>query len=77
MALFWGIQEYNALDANNITLIFDSGNVVNISGNKYLYPPQGHPIYINIPLILIFHTSAPVLSLILTNFYKITLKPSK
>ena len=44
MALFRGIQEYIALDANNITLIFDSGNIVNISGNIFLYPPQGHPI---------------------------------
>ena len=41
MALFRGIQEYIALDANNITLVFDS---VNISGNIFLYPPQGHPI---------------------------------
>ena len=24
--------------------IFDSGNIVNISGNIFLYPPQGHPI---------------------------------
>ena len=44
MALFRGIQEYIALDANNITLVFDSGNIVNISGNILLYPPQGHPI---------------------------------
>ena len=44
MALFRGIQEYIALDANNITLAFDSGNIVNISGNIFLYPPQGHPI---------------------------------
>ena len=44
MALFQGIQEYIALDANNITLVFDSGNIVNISGNIFLYPPQGHPI---------------------------------
>ena len=44
MALFRGIQQYIALDANNITLIFDSGNIVNISGNIFLYPPQGHPI---------------------------------
>ena len=43
MALFRGIQEYIALDANNITLVFDSGNIVNISGNIFLYPPQGHP----------------------------------
>ena len=50
MALFRGIQEYIALDANNITLVFDSGNVLNISGNIFLYPPQGHPI-----LFIIIH----------------------
>ena len=44
MALFGGIQENIALAANNITLDFDSGNIVNISGNIFLYPPQGHPI---------------------------------
>ena len=47
MVLFRGIQEYIALDANNITLIFDSGNIVNISGNIFLYSPQGHPILYN------------------------------
>ena len=47
MALFRGIQEYIALDANNITLVFDSGNIVKISGNIFLYPPQGHPILYN------------------------------
>ena len=47
MALFRGIKEYIALDANNITLVFDSGNIVNISGNIFLYPPQGHPISYN------------------------------
>ena len=47
MALFRGIQEYIALDANNIALVFDSGNIVNISGNIFLYPPQGHPILHN------------------------------
>ena len=49
MALFRGIQEYIALDANNITLVFDSGNIVNIdiSGNIFLYPPQGHPLLYN------------------------------
>ena len=47
MALFWGIQEYIALNANNITLVYDSGNIVNISGNIFLYPPQGHPILYN------------------------------
>ena len=47
MALFRWIQEYIALDANNITLVFDSGNIVNISGNIFLYPPQGHPILYN------------------------------
>ena len=35
MALFREIQEYIALNANNI---------VSISGNIFLYPPQGHPI---------------------------------
>ena len=49
MALFRGIEEYIALDANNITLVFDSGNIVNISGNIFLYPPQGHPILYNYP----------------------------
>ena len=44
MALFRGIQEYIALDANNITLVFDLGNIVNISGNIFLYPPRGLPI---------------------------------
>ena len=47
MALFRGIQEYIALDAINITLVFDSGNIVKISGNIFLYPPQGHPILYN------------------------------
>ena len=47
MALFRGIQEYIALDTDNITLVFDSGNIVNISGNIFLYPPQGHPILYN------------------------------
>ena len=48
MALFRGIQEYIALNANNITLVFDSGNIVNnIVGNIFLYPPQGHPILYN------------------------------
>ena len=50
MALFRGTQEYIALDANNITLVFDSGNIVNISGNIFLYPPQGHPILYNYSL---------------------------
>ena len=49
MALFRGIKEYIALDAYNITLVFDSGNIVNISGNIFLYPPQGHPILYNYP----------------------------
>ena len=47
MSLFRGIQEYIALDANNIALVFDSGNIVSISGNIFLYPPQGHPILYN------------------------------
>ena len=44
MTLFRGIQEYIALNANNIALVFDSGNIVSISGNIFLYPPPGHPI---------------------------------
>ena len=44
MALFRGIQEYIALNANNIVLVFDSGNIVSISGNIFLYPPKGHQI---------------------------------
>ena len=43
MALFRGIQKYIALAANNITLVFDSGNSVSISGNIFLYPSQVHP----------------------------------
>ena len=53
MALFRGIQEYIALDANNITLVFDSGNIVNISDNIFMYPPQGHPIFYKYLIILI------------------------
>ena len=55
MALFRGIQEYIALDANNITLVFDSGNIVNISGNIFLYPPQGHPILYKWPSAVILN----------------------
>ena len=44
MVLFRGIQEYIAKDANNIARVFDSGNIVSISRNIFLYPPQGHPI---------------------------------
>ena len=35
---------------NNIRwlfLVFDSGNIVSISGDIFLYPPQGHPILYN------------------------------
>ena len=42
MAIFRGIQEYIAIDANNIALVFDSGNIISISGNIFLYPSQGH-----------------------------------
>ena len=54
MALFWGIQEYIALDANNITLIFDAGYIVSISGNIFLYPPKGHPILYKYPQMILF-----------------------
>ena len=59
MALFRGIQEYIALDANNFTFVFDSGNIANISGNMFLYPPQGHPIlykYFYVPIDLLKNT---------------------
>ena len=46
MTLFRGIQKYIALDANNITLVFDSGNIVNISGNIFLYPLKAIQYYI-------------------------------
>ena len=50
MALFRGIQEYIALDANNIAQVVDEGNIVSISGNIFFYHPQGHPIlYTNHP----------------------------
>ena len=62
MALFRGIQEYIALDANNITLVFDSGNIVNISGNIFLYPPQGHPILYNYSTIDLKLVSGNVLT---------------
>ena len=38
MAFFREIQKYIAVDANNF---------VSISGNIFLYPPQGHPILYN------------------------------
>ena len=47
MALFRGIQEYIAINANNIALVLDPGNMVSILGNIFLYPPQGHPILYN------------------------------
>ena len=40
-----GIQEYIGQDANNIVLVFDSGNIVSIQGNIFLYPQKkSHPI---------------------------------
>ena len=47
MALFRGIQEYIDQNANNIAQVKDSGNIVSISGNIFLYPPRGHPILYN------------------------------
>ena len=51
MALFRGIQEYIALDTNNIVIkkyiARDANNIVSISGNIFFYPPQGHPILYN------------------------------
>ena len=59
MALLRVIQEYITLDANNITLVFDSGNIVNISGNINLYPPQGHPILYNSFCVVVFFMRFP------------------
>ena len=40
-----GIQEYIAQDANNIARVKDSGNIVSIAGNIFLYTPKKkHPI---------------------------------
>ena len=47
MAPFWGIQEYIALDANNIS----------ISGNIFLYPPKKEPSNIIIIHIGLFVSS--------------------
>ena len=67
MALFRGIQEYIALNANNITLVFDSGNIVNISGNIFLYPPQGHPILYNYRPISLLPSFSKVFEKIIFN----------
>ena len=53
MALFRWTQEYIALDANNITLLFDSGNIVNISGNIFIILLKAIQYYINNLLHLI------------------------
>ena len=45
MALLRGIQEYIARDANNIALVFNSGNIVSISGNIFLYPLKAIQYY--------------------------------
>ena len=52
-----GIQEYIARDANNIA--FDSGNIVNIEGNIFLYPPiKSHLI-----ILLLFYRALCVILL--------------
>ena len=33
--------------SGDTNLVFDSGNIVSISGNISMYPPQGHPILYN------------------------------
>ena len=38
-----GIEEYIALDANNNARVKDSGNIVNIEGNIFLYPLKKEP----------------------------------
>ena len=32
------------MDGSFCPTFFDSGNIVSILGNIFLYPPQGHPI---------------------------------
>ena len=61
MALFLGIQEYIALDANNIALVFDTGNSVSISGNIFLYPLKAIQYYIIIARDSIFILRLPIL----------------
>ena len=40
-----GIQEYIAWDAYTIARVDDSGNIVSIESNIFLYPPKkSHPI---------------------------------
>ena len=47
-----GKQEYIARDANNITRVEDSGNIVSIDGNILLYPPKkSYPILLLLLLI--------------------------
>ena len=48
MTLLRGIQEFIALDANNIARVKEEGNVVSISGNIFFYPPQAIQYHINI-----------------------------
>ena len=53
MALFRGIHEYIARDANNIARVEDDGNIVSIEGNIFLYTPEKEPSNI----IVIIHKS--------------------
>ena len=71
MVLFRGIQEYIALDANNITLVFDSGNIVYISGDIFLYPPQGHPILYKYCMFT-GNSEIPIISELLTSIKILT-----
>ena len=46
-----GIQEYITSDANNIARVEGEGNIVNISGNIFLYPPKkSHPILLSLSI---------------------------
>ena len=53
-----GIQEYIARDVNNIdivnNIVEDEGNIVNIEGSIFLYPPKkSHPILLLLLLLLL------------------------
>ena len=52
MALFRGIPEYIALDANNITLVFDSGNILTSLAIYSCIPLKAIQYYIIILFLL-------------------------
>ena len=53
MALFGGIQECIAFDANNIARVFDAGNIVSISALYPCIPLKTIQYYININVVCV------------------------